>query len=177
MISSHDTRVPAWAVVAYAVGQRLVKTAATSPPLQGQLYAASTGWLLLSVPNPLAYGVFASLTEPGIELPPGDAGSPFTAHISVMRAEEVAAIGGPDGIKERGQRFTYTLDGLADVEPAGWPEMERVWFLRAESHELEKLRTSYGLSALPNNGKNAFHVSVAVRRRSVRRVRDPISVQ
>jgi hypothetical protein len=38
--------------------------------LRGRLYASSSGWLLLSVPNALARGAFDALNEPGVELPP-----------------------------------------------------------------------------------------------------------
>jgi len=118
------------------------------------------------VPNPLVQGVFSAMHEPGIELPPAPSGK-LEAHITVFRPEEVAAIGGADKITERGKMFGYRLGGLYSLEPAGWPEMERVWCLAVSSQPLQTLRKSYGLSALPDEGRKRFHVSVAVRRRRV----------
>jgi hypothetical protein len=144
--------------------------AVLSYAMQGKLYASSSGWLLLSVPNALVRGVFDSLSEPGIELPPsGPNEDRLNAHISVMRASEIESIGGIDKISERGHAFHYTLGPLRTCVPDGWDEMSKVWFLEVRSPELERLRKSYGLSALPNGGKYAFHISVAVRRKHVLR--------
>lgn len=136
--------------------------------MQGKLYASSSGWILLSVPNSLVRGVFDTLAEPGIELPPsGPNGDRLDAHISVIRDSELSNIGGPDKITERGHTYHYTLGPLRTVTPAGWDEMSKVWMLEVNSPELEKLRKGYGLSALPNNNKFKFHITCAVRRKHV----------
>lgn len=155
------------------VSRRLVKTAEdVSVPevaysLSGMLYASPNGWILLSVPNDLVRGVFRAMNEPGIELPPSKDDGRLNAHISVIRKDELAAIGGPDKITERGKHFRYSLGRLKTVEPAGWSEMSRVWMLTVHSPALQELRRSYGLSSLPNNGQFAFHITVAVRRKGV----------
>jgi hypothetical protein len=124
----------------------------------------------MSVPNSLARGVFDTLNAPGVELPPGSKGGAFNAHCSVMRPEEIAQIpGGADAITERGHEMTYTLGPLRTVTPQGWTEMSKVWFLTVQSPDLEALRKSYGLSARPKNNEFDFHISVAVRRKSVLR--------
>ena len=84
-----------------------------------------------------------------------------------MRPEELKQIGGADKVTERGKQFHYTLSRLYSVEPDGWSDMARVWFLRVHSPELQALRRSYGLSSLPNEGKHDFHVTVGVRRKGV----------
>lgn len=160
---------PAWARLAFDLGG---KVARDEPPevsynLAGTLHLSGSGWLLLSVPNALVHGVYAAMREPGIELPPGKNGGPLNAHISVAKPTEIELIGGPDKISERGKQFHYTLGRLYSVEPEGWPEMSRVWFVRVHSPELQELRRSYGLSSLPNDGKHDFHLSVAVRRKGV----------
>lgn len=138
--------------------------------LRGKLYLSKSGWVLLSVPNALARGAFDALGESGIELPPGSGDGPFNAHISVMRPEELAAAGiAPEKIAERGHEFSYTLGPVRSTVPAGWSEMSRVWFIGIHSTELERLRKSYGLSALPNEGKFKFHCTFAVRRKGVGR--------
>lgn len=135
--------------------------------MTGRLYASQSGWLLLSVPNALVRGVFDTIQEPGVELPPGKNGNPFNAHISVMRSEEVESIGGVDKITERGHTFRYTLGPLKTVVPAGWDAISKVWFVQVNSPELKKLRTSYGLTPLPHNNEFDFHITAAVRKKSV----------
>lgn len=145
----------------------LGKEAAAHTPsysLSGMLYAGSSGYLLLTVPNALVRGVFAAMDEPGIELPRGPNDEPFAAHVTVMRPEEIATLGGMERINERGKRFSYRLGGLVSVEPEHYA---KAWLLRVHSPDLQALRRSYGLSSLPNNGQFDFHVTVAVRKRGV----------
>jgi hypothetical protein len=148
----------------------LSKTAAVPEPsysLSGELYLSDSGWLLLDVPNALVQGVFAGLSEPGLELPNAVDGKPLKAHISVMSADEVRQLGGGDKITERGKRFRYSLGRLSTVEPGGWSEVERVWMLVCHSPELQQLRRSYGLSGIPHDGEYQFHITCAIRRRDV----------
>ncbi len=141
----------------------------TTHALSGELYASKSGWLLLDVPNALVRGAFDALNEPGAELPEKNDsnGSHLTAHISVMRPEEIEQIGGIDKITERGHHFHYTLGPVQEVRPAGWKEMSKVWFIQVKSKELQDLRKSYGLSPRPNNSEFDFHITIAVRRKKV----------
>ncbi len=153
----------------FNTGKEIVKAAADAQVaynLAGRLYASEPGYLLLSVPNALVRGVFSAMREPGIELPPGPAGN-LNAHITVMSPKDLETIGGVDKITERGKEFRYSLGKLYEVEPDGWPNMARVWYLKVHSPELQTLRRSYGLSSRPNADAHDFHVTVAVRRRSV----------
>lgn len=142
------------------------KTQATNA-MTGRLSLSSSGWLLLSVPNALVRGTFDAMDEPGIELPPSGDDGALNAHISVMRPEEIAEIGGPDKVTERGHTFSYSVGRMRTVVPAGWAEMSRCWMLHVHSPALEKLRKSYGLSPRPNDNKYDFHITVAVRRKKV----------
>ncbi len=163
-------RPPAWAAVFFQMGSELVKQAGAPEltyNLSGRLMLSAGDWIILSVPNALVRGVFSAMDEPGIELPPSGPDGNLNAHISVIRPEELAMLGGPEKITERGKSFTYTLGRIYSVEPEGWAEMSRVWYVRVHSPELQALRRSYGLSGLPNDGKYDFHVSVAVRRKKV----------
>lgn len=150
------------------IGRRLTKMAemTVSYDLAGRLYLSSTGYLMLSVPNALVRGVYSALDEHGLELPPTPEGQ-LNGHISVMRPEEIAALGGAEKITERGKTYAYTLGRLYTTEPEGWKDMDRVWMIRIHSPELQALRRSYGLSSLPNEGKYDFHCTVAVRRKGV----------
>ena len=137
--------------------------------LSGKLYLSKSGWLLLSVPNAIVRGLFDALDEPGAELPLNGEGK-LEAHVSVVRPEELAMVpGGAAAITERGHAFRYSLEDIRTVEPAGWPEMSRVWFCRVSSPELQKLRKTYGLPPLPvRNGQELpFHLTIARRRKAV----------
>ncbi len=136
--------------------------------LAGTLYlAADSNYLLLSVPNALVHGVFAAMSEPGLELPPADSGGRLNAHITVMHPEELDLIGGGDRVTERGKQFRYSLGRLKVVEPDGWPGMAKAFYLTVHSPELQQLRRSYGLSSLPKDGQYDLHVTVGVVRRGV----------
>lgn len=160
---------PVWAALLFQAGQALVKAAEAELAynLAGRLYVSASGYLLLSVPNALVRGTFSAMAEPGIELPPSGPDGQLNAHVTVMSPDELTLVGGADAVTERGKQFRYTLGRVYGVEPAGWPEMRRVWFIRVHSPELQALRRSYGLSSLPGNGERDFHVTVAVRRRGV----------
>lgn len=170
---------PLYDRLAELVGRRLVdaggrpaqKQAAFGQPaynMAGTLYhAKGSDYVLLSVPNALVRGAFAAMSEPGLELPPPGPGGMLEAHVTVMRPEELALIGGADKVTERGKQFRYSLGRLKWVEPAGWPGMAKAFYLTVHSPELQALRRSYGLSSLPNNGEYEFHVTVGVVRRGV----------
>lgn len=155
--------------IAHQVGVEFVKSAGTptlSYGLAGRLYISKSGWGLLSVPNAFVRGVFDALDEPGVELPPGKDGK-LNAHISVLRPEDVEAMGGADKITERGHMFRYTLGQLKEVVPDGWDGMSKVWIVDVNSPALEQFRKSYGLTGLPHNNKFRFHITVGVRRSKV----------
>lgn len=135
--------------------------------LSGRLYLSSTGWLLLQVPNAIGTGIFAAMDVPGIELPVSDVTGNYEAHISVMTPEEIEQIGGPNKITERGKSFSYSIGDIKTVVPSDWPEVSRCWVLDVKSPELEKLRKTYGLSGIPNDGKYQFHITVAIRKKHV----------
>jgi hypothetical protein len=137
----------------------------------GRLYAASSGFILLSVPNAIGRGVFDTLQEPGLELPPGPDGSPYSAHITVMRPSEVDAIGGADNVNERGHAFPFNLGPLCKINNPGNGSLSAVYALEISSPELQQLRRTYGLPSLPTeNGKEyPFHLTVGIRRKNVLR--------
>lgn len=150
--------------------QKLAEDMAPANNLAGIFYISEHNgrpWGSLAVPNSLVRGVFQAMSEPGIELPPSEGGK-LNAHITVVRPEEIMAVGGPDKFKaDRGKQFTYSIGRLVSVAPRGWDEMSKAWMLRVNSPALTQLRKSYGLSAKPNNDKYDFHISVAVRRKKV----------
>jgi len=113
-------------------------------------------WGKLQVPQAIARGLFASISDPGVRLPDGK------AHISVFTTKEIEKLGGREKIKERGRDFHFTLGTMRQVNPSGWPEMSRVYFATVQSPELKKLRKSYGLTPLLH-GSHPFHITVGVK--------------
>ncbi len=153
----------------HAYLNKVAGDAVRTDALSGRLYFSKSGWLLLSVPNALGRGAFDALSEPGAELPKG---SDYNAHISVMTPDDVAAIGGPDVITERGHQFHYSLGPIKEVVPEGQTELAKVWYIAVSSPELRELRRSYGLPAQPHDGEWDFHITFAQRRKSVLRSND-----
>ena len=152
------------------------KTAGAEYHLSGRLYLAKSGWLLLSVPNALVRGVFDAMSPAGVELPlAGTMNVPnvdkelLNAHISVLTADEVASIGA-NKINERGHSFKYALGHVKELTPSNIDGVSKLWAIQISSPELSALRKSYGLAALPKD--EAFHITVAVRRKNVLRAND-----
>ena len=170
MLSVTD-EVPAAYRVAYEIGQKVAGDFSLVHNMSGRFHISNhndQNWGLLTVPNALVLGVHQAMDEPGIELPPDSTSLKLNAHITVMRPEEIAAIGGPDKLKhDRGKMFTYTIGRLVSMVPKGWKEMSKCWALRVISPALQTLRKSYGLTSKPNGGKFDFHITVAVRRKGV----------
>lgn len=168
-----DDKPPVLDRLHYRAGELIggmFKQAAEAVPaynLTGTLYLSESGFVLLQVPNALVRGVFAAMAEPGAELPPSGPDKRLNAHITVFRPEELERIGGGTKLNERGKQYKYSIGRLMEVEPEGWPEMAKVWYLKVHSPDLQALRRSYGLSSLPNDGKFDFHVTCAVRRKGV----------
>jgi hypothetical protein len=159
-----------FAANAYVYMDKAAGTPALSYSLTGRLVGTKSGWVVLEVPMALVRGAFDALNEPGVELPPPASGyDDYKSHISVIRPEELKEIGGIDRISERGHFFSYALRSLKSVEPAGWPEMSKVWFIEVTSLALKNLRKSYGLEPLP---KHQFHITIGCRRKSVLRNND-----
>lgn len=161
---------------AYDIGQAhmyLVKSAGdavTTHALAGELYLSDSGWVMLRVPNGLVRASFDALHELGAELPLKD--GKLNAHITVIRPEELEQIGGADKLTERGHTFHYNLGPIQVVEPQGWDDVSKCWYIRVHSPELEQLRKSYGLTARPNNNEHAFHITIAKRRKNVLRANE-----
>lgn len=157
------------------IGAEHVKSAGdakTVQALRGRLTCTEDGWVMLSVPNALVRGAFDALHIMGSELPYKD--GKLNAHISVIRPEELEQIGGKGKIHELGHALSYTLGPIQEVEPDSDNDISRVWMIKVISTELQNLRKSYGLSAMPKNGQYDFHITVAVRRKHVLKEGDKV---
>jgi hypothetical protein len=156
---------------AYRLGEKIAGDFSLATNLAGRFHISKhndQNWGLLTVPNALVLGIHHAMDEPGIELPPDSVSGKLNAHVTVMRPEEIEAIGGPDKLKhDRGKMFRYTTGRIVSMVPKGWKEMSKCWALRVISPALQTLRKSYGLTPKPNDNKFDFHITVAVRRKNV----------
>lgn len=134
--------------------------------LSGVLQATKTGHLLIGVPAALVRGVFDAMDEPGISMPNAVDGEFLRAGIVVMTPEELAKLGGPDVITERGKQFPYQLGSLKQTTARNWPGVSTCWHLEVKSPELVKLRKTYGLPA-QLGGDSKFSIVVACRKSGV----------
>ena len=127
-----------------------------SVPMTGMLDASvdDGSYGVLKLPEQFKKAVFEAIRTDEMKYD-----SENGAHISVFNKDEMAKLNLP--IKENGQKFTFTLESIESVNPEGWEEMEKVWFVKVKSPQLEELRKKYGFSPLLN-GHN-FHITVAVK--------------
>ena len=128
-----------------------------SIPMVGKLDLSQTNgsYGTLNVPDVFMKAVYEAIKEPGMEP------SPNGAHISVFDDEEMEALSLP--LPENGSMVDFRLRSIESVEPEGWDEMERVWFVTVDSEELERLRKRYGFTPLMHES-HPFHITVAVRK-------------
>lgn len=135
--------------------------------MKGRLTLSRSGWVLLEVPNSIGNGLFQALSEHGVEQPVSETSGRYNAHISVMRPEEVTAVGGPGMIKARGQTFGFNLGAVREItNPGGWDDVSKVWVIEAKSPELMKMRRSLNLS----DPKYPFHITFAIRKKNALKV-------
>ncbi len=137
-------------------------TEPTTYAMKGRLTFSSSGWVILEVPNAIGNGAFQALSEHGIEQPVSSTHGRYNAHISVIRPDEVEAIGGPEMVKARGQSIGFNFGPVREISnPGGWAEISKAWVIEVNSPELMKLRRSLGLG----EPKYPFHITFAIRRK------------
>jgi len=125
-------------------------------------------WVYLKIHKGLPEAAFEALKDQGIECE-----AKFDLpHISVLRnweAQELVKKYGRGWKKAccDGRIFPFSLqNAMVDLEPEGWTDMDRVWFLEAKSPELRAYRKSMQLDELPHGDESddefQFHITVAV---------------
>lgn len=124
-------------------------------PMMGTLRAPTKDnkYVILEVPEDFCNSIYEAIYEEGMQKPPD-----FKPHISVMTDDEFKKI---KNIEEDGKEFKFTIHDIESCNPDGWPEMEKVYFVRCKSKELENLRKKYDLTPLVH-GDHDFHISIAV---------------
>lgn len=126
-------------------------------------------WAYLKVHRGLPEAAHQALVDQGVDCEPQFE----LPHISVLRNWEAKQLIEKYGKKWKaacgnGRKFPFSLqNAMVDLNPEGWDDMDRVWFLEAKSPELRAHRKSLGFEDLPrgdDTGKEfQFHITVAVK--------------
>lgn len=124
----------------------------------GVLTEEKRGFVYLKVDDGYIDQLFPMLPHHGYSKPPyfRRPNSPG-AHISVFYVDERRQTG---EIKEIGQKYSFTIKGIASVPP----KTHKYIVLEVESIELQQLRKKYGLAPLLKG--HDFHITIAKKKRS-----------
>tara|TARA_Y100000310_G_scaffold333763_1_gene411982 strand:+ start:12647 stop:13117 length:471 start_codon:yes stop_codon:yes gene_type:complete len=132
--------------------------------LKGVLRQADDGFCFLEISNNVIHGLFTLIDEDDIEKPPYFGKSKNGAHISVISFDEAEKLGDTK-IEEIGQEFNFELGEFKSVNPEGWDDMKRVWFVEVDVPEIKELRRKYKLPSTYNGKGHKFHITIAVRKK------------
>lgn len=129
--------------------------------IKGRLMQTDDGFLYLDLPDSLIDAFVAMVDDPKAKKPPYNTKkmNNVGAHVSVAYKDEMEG----KKVKELGKDFFCSIKGFVSLDPEGWNEMDRVWFLELDAPELKKLRKSYGLSEKLNG--HEFHSTLAIRKK------------
>lgn len=129
--------------------------------IKGKLKQTDDGFLYVDLPDSLIDAFVNMIDDPKAKKPPYNTKkmNNVGAHVSVAYKDEVKDI----EIKELGEEFYFSIKDFVSLDPEGWNEMDRVWFLELDCPELKKLRKSYGLSEKLNG--HEYHSTVAIRKK------------
>lgn len=129
-------------------------------------------WVYVEVHKGLVDAAFESLKSQGIEC----SKAPNNPHITLLREGEAGKLYkdfGPTkwkGAAKDGMPIRFALQRIVNLVPAGWKDIDRVWFLEVESPDLKKYRSDLGLDKIPKHERTGhdmrFHISFAVHRPS-----------
>lgn len=126
---------------------------------RGILKQKENGYLYLEVSRDFIAETLPLIDAPGKITPPRHYTSKkgIGAHISVMYENE-QIINEIWEIKEIGQEFTFTVLELRTIKLTNNNKVKKLWLLAVEAPQLEKLRTSYGLTPLLKG--HDFHITI-----------------
>ena len=127
---------------------------------KGVLKKTPDNFYYLDIPESFASGLY-SMMEEDADKPPYNLKSfnNVGAHISVIGTDEFKD-NNIEKIKEVGKEFNFTIGDVVSLNPEGWDEMKKVWFLQIKSKELEDLRESYGLSRKVDG--HEYHITFGI---------------
>jgi len=128
--------------------------------LKGKLKMTDDGFVYLEINDDLIKGLLPMIDEDDVKKPPYEQKqyNSVGTHVSVMYGDEVND--NDLKIQEVGNEYNFKLGDFKSVNPKGWDEMKKVYFLQIHSEELEKLRKKYDLPAKLNG--HEFHITIGV---------------
>ncbi|MCH9811825.1 hypothetical protein K0U07_03565 [bacterium] len=129
-------------------------------PLAGTLKETDQGYLYLDIANEYITSIIPFFEDPSVDLPPYYEGT-FRdgAHISIATPEEEKKLFSPLPI---GEAFSFSITGCFRAKLLFDIENKYVWYFTISSEELTSLRTSVGLSPLPNG--ESFYITLAYKK-------------
>ncbi len=134
--------------------------------ITGRVRQNSTGLIYLEVEEKIVEQILPYIREKGHERghEKGIEKVASGTRIALVLPKEYATRRGFKEKFEEGQEIAFTVTGCFSLEPALWPEMERVWYLTLDCPKGEELRKSYLLPARMNS--HPFFLTVAVKKRA-----------
>jgi len=134
----------------------------------GTIKRQDDGFSYVKVDDEIINGLFAAMdkSDGAVKAPYFDKDG-IGAHISFISSEEGEKMKGVK-IKELGDVVHFELGEIVSLNPEGWDEMDKVWFVQVKCPELSKIRKSYGLPATYNGSGHKFHITFAVKKNKKR---------
>lgn len=132
---------------------------------KGKIQSKPDGYCYVRVNDDLVHGLYSNLAKENksIKKSPYFRKGEIGAHISFISSEEGERLN--KKIDEIGEEVEFNLGNVVDVNPKGWDEMERVWFIQVDAPRLSDIRKKYKLPATYNGEGHKWHITFAVKKR------------
>ena len=134
------------------------------PTMTGTLRQDERGFVYLDLPDEDLRALEHLYHEQNMELPPYFGKGRAGAHVSVMSANEIGALGGVK-ISEVGKEYTFRIASVDSAAPDRMKNVDRVHYLTLSCAERESLRARYGLSQKMDG--HDFHFTFGIERSAV----------
>lgn len=129
-------------------------------PIAGTLKQDARGFVYLDIANEYITSTIPFFNDSSIDVPPYFSGA-FSegAHIAIATPDEEKKLFTPLPI---GEAFSFTVTGCFKSTLLYDIKNKYVWYLTIASEELEEIRTSMGLTPLPNN--ETYYITIAYKK-------------
>ena len=129
--------------------------------LKGILKKTKDNFVYLDISNDIINGFVSMLDYEGVDKPPYNLKSfnNVGTHISVIGTDEYED-NNIEEIKEIGEEFNFTFKDIKFTNPDGWDGVKKVYFIRVNAPDIEKMRVKYNLSKKIDG--HDFHITIGV---------------
>ena len=131
------------------------------PQFEAVLKQDTNGFVYLDINDDFIKNLHQTFAPAEAQLPPYFGPGKAGAHISVILKDESQP--GQLALAEIGQSFAFRLVNINTVQPKGFTDVNRVWFLTTACSQMGDLRAKYGLSSRIH-GDHDFHLTFAVQK-------------